>query len=879
VDIERERDIDAVEIPSGRYEDYIESIKAGLIIIKPFIPAILKSLADACSPLRAECYGTCLPKILDSLAECFEEFNHLQFLKIFTCLTDKIQALEENCSPCVCQILILVFNKWFDKGLVPSSCHTPHLPVDYNCQDRDCSTSSPRKCVFNFTLEATQTDEDGRRADGRLRSVLTYNGRLPGPPLVICEGDELRVNFENQIKGSMTEDDGSTNTTTLHFHGIRELNRPWSDGVPFVTQCPISPGDESFPYGFDTRNDVNGAPPGTYWYHSHVGAQRTNGAYGALIIKPKNMNRYQTYDPSYPAIDVDDASNTLVLQEWYENATKQTPVSILINGNGRVGKEKLSGTAEENMNYLQAKGQDFQCTNNDEYTGTFTTNYTEFEVAANMSYRFRIIGAISQNLPLQVSIEDHTFTAIAADSLDIQPVHNLTNVWLAAGERYDIIIKTKPQIDERTEAYKIKVLGFTNVNEKRSPLCSIAWLKYPGQTIDYSYVTTCNCSDFDTDGNTLNPVPNNLTDWNESPDNGKYFIKDIKSVKNEPTINFANGAANLNTQYIEFVGDITFNNKRMEYPDIPFLLQNPQITNGRCGSKCEPYIDGHGLNGLKTRCTTLDCPGPVSAAGYCECQHVIQQPWAPGYWAETVLINNNKDAAAHPIHQHGGWYWVVGMGKYDHNISRTFIEEQDRIGNLSRNFDYAVPKDTLQIPQNGYAIIRTKLDNAGTWIFHCHINFHVEIGMALVLQIGELGKNPLYGQNWCIEHEEENTPCKTSPTPPGGGPGFINWWLHMSPATRCVKPGNTVTWNWVFKDHNVNLITEKQYDQCDVDNSDHNTGDYVWPPPGTSAAPGTYYFACGRGGGYHCNHGMKAKVTVSTDCPEGEGGTTARMGK
>lgn len=28
-------------------------------------------------------------------------------------------------------------------------------------------------------------------------------------------------------------------------------------------------------------------PKGTFWYHSHVGAQRTNGVYGALIIKEK----------------------------------------------------------------------------------------------------------------------------------------------------------------------------------------------------------------------------------------------------------------------------------------------------------------------------------------------------------------------------------------------------------------------------------------------------------------------------------------------------------------------------------------------------------------------------------------------------------------
>ena len=26
---------------------------------------------------------------------------------------------------------------------------------------------------------------------------------------------------------------------------------------------------------------------GTYWYHSHIGSQRTNGVYGAFIIKKR----------------------------------------------------------------------------------------------------------------------------------------------------------------------------------------------------------------------------------------------------------------------------------------------------------------------------------------------------------------------------------------------------------------------------------------------------------------------------------------------------------------------------------------------------------------------------------------------------------------
>ena len=155
-------------------------------------------------------------------------------------------------------------------------------------------------CDFTLLTRAQYTDHDGRRADGVKRSVLTFNGLLPGPTLVVCEGDTVQVELINNIvDGPISNADGSTSTTTLHFHGIREVGRvdqeekvfgPWSDGVPYVNQCPIET-NSTFHYTFiATRNNFN-APPGTYWYHSHVGAQRTNGLQGALVIKPRIKGR------------------------------------------------------------------------------------------------------------------------------------------------------------------------------------------------------------------------------------------------------------------------------------------------------------------------------------------------------------------------------------------------------------------------------------------------------------------------------------------------------------------------------------------------------------------------------------------------------------
>ena len=49
------------------------------------------------------------------------------------------------------------------------------------------------------------------------------------------------------------------------------------DGVPYVTQEPVPNGGE-YVYEF-----VPG-PPGSRWYHSHVGEQLFHGLFGMIVI-------------------------------------------------------------------------------------------------------------------------------------------------------------------------------------------------------------------------------------------------------------------------------------------------------------------------------------------------------------------------------------------------------------------------------------------------------------------------------------------------------------------------------------------------------------------------------------------------------------------
>ena len=126
------------------------------------------------------------------------------------------------------------------------------------------------------------TDAPGRMADGgKNRSVLVFNGVLPGPSVVVCQGDNVKLMLKNLLVGYDQKLLGANgfNTTTLHFHGIRSKQKktsgdprwglfgPWSDGVPLVSMCPL-PAGKDFDYSFSGSGGIlaefNNAPAGSY---------------------------------------------------------------------------------------------------------------------------------------------------------------------------------------------------------------------------------------------------------------------------------------------------------------------------------------------------------------------------------------------------------------------------------------------------------------------------------------------------------------------------------------------------------------------------------------------------------------------------------------
>ena len=132
--------------------------------------------------------------------------------------------------------------------------------------------------IFDITAKKIRWET----APGQIVEAWAYNEQLPGPQIRVVEGDRVRLIVKNELSES----------TAVHFHGLELPNA--MDGVPFITQPPIMPG-ETFTYEFTAPT------PGSHMYHSHHNAatQVGLGLLGAFIIEPKNPLPIEKVDQDY----------------------------------------------------------------------------------------------------------------------------------------------------------------------------------------------------------------------------------------------------------------------------------------------------------------------------------------------------------------------------------------------------------------------------------------------------------------------------------------------------------------------------------------------------------------------------------------------------
>lgn len=330
-------------------------------------------------------------------------------------------------------------------------------------------------------------------------------------------------------------------STTIHWHGLHQRENPYMDGTPQVTQCPISPFT-TFRYTFKADHE------GTHWWHSHVAEQRSDGAFGALIIR-KPISIQANIQP----YDYDLAEHTMVIQDWehlsavasfnafHHSIGDNKPKNILINGKGKyyetkplpkltivdlntfekfteppakefttelfeLNKIPIETTTLNDVTYQKSDDTTLptETQNNENRTKRsdekpVLTPLEIFKVKSGKKYRFRTINAGFLNCPVEISIDHHNITVIASDGWYFEPVE-VSSLVAYAGERFDFIVNADQPIDN----YWLRVRGLMDCDERFTRAHQAAVLRYDGA--DEIYPVGSPVYEFKRDGLQMNAL-------------------------------------------------------------------------------------------------------------------------------------------------------------------------------------------------------------------------------------------------------------------------------------------------------------------------------------------------------------------------------------
>ena len=285
-----------------------------------------------------------------------------------------------------------------------------------------------RATAKTWTMTLTISTVRTALPEGIMTNKLGINGAFHGPDIIVGPGDRIIATVINNLPLP-------THATTMHWHGIRQIDgKNNMDGVPFVTQPPIQPG-ETFVYDFN----VDGV--GTYWYHSHVLDQYVDGLLGALIVR----------DPAETSIYND---VIMLIKDYYRSLTdsylpyylspfsdgaEPVPDNVLINGVGQTAGCR----AAKNCNYTTALASTFTQT-----CGMYSTYAAVLAAQAvakattvptdNKITRLRFIAGNAITV-LNVSVDGHNMWVLSLDGQAVQPVR-VTSLLLNAGQRVDVAL-------------------------------------------------------------------------------------------------------------------------------------------------------------------------------------------------------------------------------------------------------------------------------------------------------------------------------------------------------------------------------------------------------------------------------------------------------
>lgn len=257
---------------------------------------------------------------------------------------------------------------------------------------------------------------------GTETSFWGYNGMLPGPQIVVYEGDTVTIDVINELDEE----------TTVHWHGL--LVPASEDGNP---QDAIKPkGKRTYSFKIPQNS------AGTYWYHPHghgtVSKQVFMGLAGTFIVKKR------------------------------EDLFADLPEKHLLISDLKLHED---GTIAENSFFDWMNGREGQF--------TLINGALEPVIEVEGATRFRVWNACSARyLYLDLGFAD--VYLIATDGGYIESPQKLDNILLSPGERIEVVV-----IPTRTGSAKLSNLSYNRQKMgpvSVSPTYNLATIKMKKQS-------------------------------------------------------------------------------------------------------------------------------------------------------------------------------------------------------------------------------------------------------------------------------------------------------------------------------------------------------------------------------------------------------------
>ncbi|XP_073142036.1 laccase-17-like [Henckelia pumila] len=503
------------------------------------------------------------------------------------------------------------------------------------------------------------------------KSIVTVNGKFPGPRILAREGDRLLVKVTNHVP----------NNITIHWHGIRQLRNGWADGPAYITQCPIQTG-QSYVYNFTILGQR-----GTLFWHAHISWLRST-LYGPIIIHPKINESYPFVKP-YKEVPI-------ILGEWFNADTEAIISQALQTGGGPNVSDAYT------INGLP--GPLYNCSAKDTF---------KLRVKPGKTYLLRMINA-ALNDELFFSIANHSLTVVDADAVYVKPFETDT-ILIAPGQTTNVLLRTKTKFPGATflMAAKPYVTGlgtfdnstvagileyYESVTSRKKKLVlplhkpslpplndtsfatsfakklrSLATTQFPAnvpQKVDKRFLFTVG----------LGTAPCDRNQTCQGP-NGTKFAASVSNIS------FVQPATAL------LQAHFTGQSRGVYSPDFPFSPLNWFNYTGN------PPNDTMVSNGTK-----------VMVLAFNSSVELVMQ--------DTSILG----AESHPLHLHGFNFFVVGQGfgNYDPNNDPN-----------SFNLVDPVERNTIGVPSGGWVAIRFLADNPGVWFMHCHLEIHTSWGLKM----------------------------------------------------------------------------------------------------------------------------------------------------